>query len=551
MCLSSWIWVDEKYFRVYIKRTHPKEIYEMQIYTTDTHFVFVFGYNPELIELVKGLPERRFCSPKFRAIPADKYWSVPREYESTVRAFAKAYRFQFVGDIPEPKKIAPPPKTDLIPYTLPDLSKPLGLRKIVLYSHQKAGVAWLAERRKAILADDMGLGKTMQALLAAAAYNLPNIVICPATLQQNWKNEAAAIDVPLHSVFSWAKFPDSITGDYVLIVDEAHYAQAGSGSMRGKKFLHLSKYARAVFCLTGTPMKNGRPINLLPLLIATNHPIAKDVRNYHIRYCDAKKTPWSHWDVTGARNLDELHQKTKDTILRRMKKDCLDLPAKTRVVRDADVSAEARAAYNKMFGELQSTYRDRVRKGIIGTGGEELVLMNHIRHAASMAKVDSAVILGQEALDEQGAVVVFTAFEASARAISERLGGCLLTGSTPIHTRQGLVDDFQSKGGAFVSTIRAGGVGITLTKASTVIMSDREWTPGDVMQAEDRLHRIGQGNNVLSVWLQYDDSDKAVDAILERKEERIELVLAGKRKTMKGTGSVNDVAKQVAAMVLG
>ena len=66
------------------------------------------------------------------------------------------------------------------------------------------------------------------------------------------------------------------------------------------------------------------------------------------------------------------------------------------------------------------------------------------------------------------------------------------------------------------------------------------------MQAEDRLHRIGQRSAVTAIWLQANGTDRAIDALLEKKQERIELVLAGKRKTMRGTGSTQEIARELA-----
>jgi superfamily II DNA/RNA helicase len=129
--------------------------------------------------------------------------------------------------------------------------------------------------------------------------------------------------------------------------------------------------------------------------------------------------------------------------------------------------------------------------------------------------------------------VFFTAFRETAARIHRgmtAMGSFMLTGETPQEERTQGVALFQAgKFRSFVTTFGAGGVGITLTKAQTVILVDRPWTPGDTTQAEDRIHRIGQRSAVLAIWVQWDETDQAVDAILDDKHERIELVMSGRK----------------------
>ena len=83
----------------------------------------------------------------------------------------------------------------------------------------------------------------------------------------------------------------------------------------------------------------------------------------------------------------------------------------------------------------------------------------------------------------------------------------------------------------FIGTIKAGGVGLTLTAANQVILVDRPWMPGDANQSEDRCYRIGQNNRINAYWIQLGAIDEAIDSLLAEKRDRIELVLKGKRKT--------------------
>lgn len=394
---------------------------------------------------------------------------------------------------------------------------------------------------------------TLTSLATAKAYqriyDVPVFVVCPASLKDNWYREAEMVELAIE-VFSWAKMPSPLdTQEYVLIADESHYAQAGSKSKRGQAFIELASNpnCKASLLLTGTPIKNGRPSNLFPLLKAVGHDLAKNKREYEIRYCAAKPTRFCPWDVTGAAHLDELHAKTKDVILRRTKAECLDLPEKTRVFREAEVSSDRLKLWKAAYKEAQEEYESN--RGM--NNGEALVLLGKLRKAASHAKVETAIALAEEILEQGQQVVLFTEFLDSARELHKVLGGELLIGETPVEERQPMVERFQSgKSKVFISTSRAGGVGITLTASQVVIMVDRPWTPGDAVQCEDRCHRIGQSSSVTAIWLQFSDIDIKVDSILEQKQERIELVLQGKRKTLRGIKNPMEAAKEIAQAIL-
>jgi hypothetical protein len=250
---------------------------------------------------------------------------------------------------------------------------------------------------------------------------------------------------------------------------------------------------------------------LLPLLQAVRHALAKDVKGYHKRYCDAQATRWSKWDVTGATNLDELHRKTKDVIIRRMKKDCIDLPAKTRVMRQAEMSPEARRLYDETFSILREEYRAGVEKKkqlAVQLAAElkqddplyeeklaqisrlqnceaadAIVLLNHLRHAGSIAKIESAVEMAQEVIERRWKLMLTG--KRRKRRCAKEFGVELLTGETPSDQRQGwlMLPAGQS---VFIGT--TGAVGISLTAANSDLIDRLSWRAVQV----NRLHRIGQ-----------------------------------------------------------
>lgn len=128
----------------------------------------------------------------------------------------------------------------------------------------------------------------------------------------------------------------------MVIFDEAHAMQSLK-SQRTQAALKLSLHPRCsgVVLSTGTPMKNGRPANILPLLMAIKHPVARDKTAFEVRYCNAKKTKFCPWDTSGAANLEELRVRIGPYLLRKTKEECLmTLPRLVRREQNISVSPE-------------------------------------------------------------------------------------------------------------------------------------------------------------------------------------------------------------------
>lgn len=511
-----------------------------------------FEYDPAIVATVKAIKGAKF-NDEGNGL---KYWTVPIDqagvaintlinFETGPGIRERIEADRLVAELQAAKQSALSDQLSrVVDFSLPSGRTP--------FKHQREAVDIMLKKLRAILADDMGLGKSLSALIAAKAFNLSVIVICPASLRINWQREAdfAGVKIVTHS---WSKIPKPPGCDYVLIADEAHYAQ-NYKSLRTKAFLALALDPHCMGCypLTGTPIKNGRPVNLYPLLKAIRHPLAEDKSGYERRYCNAHPTRFTQWDTSGASHLDELHEKLKDVMIRRMKKDCLDLPEKTRVIRAVELSDKAQKAYDEKFEALRAEYHKRMAdKGQTISQAEAIVMLNNVRHASSFAKVETALDLAEEVIEEGGSIVLFVAFKEPGELIAKALGVPFFHGELDGKKRQAIVDDFQAhRTSAFVGTLQAGGVGITLTAAQTVILVDRPWTPGDAIQSEDRLHRIGQANAVTSIWLQCGAADIEIDEILQEKQERIDLVLTGKRKTMRGTGSVGELAQAMLPLIM-
>jgi SNF2 family DNA or RNA helicase len=403
-----------------------------------------------------------------------------------------------------------------------------------LFAHQRAAVRWLLARRGALLADAMGLGKTLTALVAARALvraaGCRIVVIAPSGLHAHWRQEAAALQLRLE-LLSWAQLPaDLPEAGTVLIADEAHFAQNLS-SQRTRAFLRLSRHPRlrAAWLLTGTPMKNGRPAQLFPLLAAIGHPIAADQRAFEERYCLGH---WSerggqrHWLAQGATHLEELRRLTRPLLLHRRKQDCLDLPPKRRHLHPIGLDAQQAQGFEHRLSLTVEEYRRRAAAGLVRRDAEALAVFTALRQIAADYKLPAAAALVRQLLAQGECVVLFTAFVAAAEMLQAQLGGVLLTGRQPVADRQRLVDGFQAgQERLLISTFGTGGLGFTLHRARHVVLLERPWTPGDAEQAEDRCHRIGMGASLQSHWLQLGLADQLVDGLIASKAERIELLL--------------------------
>lgn len=314
----------------------------------------------------------------------------------------------------------------------------------------------------------------------------------------------------------------------VLVIDEAHYLKnpkaQRTGYVLGKWHRDPKQViepipARRRLALTGTPIPN-RPVEAWPLVHALAPETFKSWKGFVMRYCAGSQDGYG-WDVTGASNLGELQEKLRGSIMvRRLKADVLtELPPKRRQVIEFpcdsnEVSSEIEA-YQRMQEQLatlraavelakacesEEEYRAAVtalREGATAAFTE----LSKLRHATALAKVPAVIEHLRECLDQGMKVICFAHHLDVIAAIREAFPevSVEITGQTSIEDRQAAVDAFQKdeKIRLFVGNLRAAGVGLTLTASSHVVFAELDWVPGNVTQAEDRAHRIGQRESVL------------------------------------------------------
>lgn len=433
---------------------------------------------------------------------------------------------------------------------------------------QRAGIAGLIRRKRALLADEMGLGKTVQVLgLINADPTIKRVlVVCPASLKLNWLREARRWLVrhfDLRVLMSGDDVSHIQDGDFLIVnydilerfpalelarldlmvCDECHYLK--NANTKRSKAVDGITAARLVF-LTGTPIPN-RVFEIWPVASRLAGWPEEAKRRFVARYCryDAMK------DLRGPqRNLRDLHlaelqdNLRKTIMIRRLKSEVLtELPPKFRQVIELDPgsaraivrnevetydawqlkieTAKADAAKAKVRNESEykaavSALQDTVHAALIDIG--------RLRHVTALAKVPHVIERLKDLLGEQAKVVCFAHHKDVIAQIAAAFPGCavVLTGDTPQAERQWNVDQFQANPGIrlFVGSIIASGLGITLTAASTAVFAELDWTPGNVTQSEDRLHRIGAKDSVLIIHLLFDESlDARMVKELIRKQE--------------------------------
>jgi SNF2 family DNA or RNA helicase len=421
-----------------------------------------------------------------------------------------------------------------------------------LFQHQKEGIEFLKDKKKALLCDSPGLGKSRQAIVAAGDSTIRNVlIVCPASLKINWEREIHMVypedeveilsgsreTAPHKPTTTWTIVNYDIltknpwilehakVGRFgVLILDEAHYVK-DTKAQRTKAALNIAQHIEQVYCLTGTPVMN-RPIELFSLLRLVKHPLAwaddKPIstlrRTYGMRYCDAfwhklGNSGRGFWDEKGASRLPELREMIKPVFLRRTKEEVLDLPEKIVSVQQVEMATDWQRKYDTAWDAYLAWVAGQPEKDIGNIlSAQALIELGKLKQVCSLAKVDRIIEDIENAMDAGEKVIVFSQYTATISEIASRINdkarktgtfpwpipAVTLTGQDDMENRQEAVDQFQNdpETKVFVANMKAGGVGLNLTAASIVMFADMDWSPEIHNQAMDRAHRIGQTGTV-------------------------------------------------------
>lgn len=442
-----------------------------------------------------------------------------------------------------------------------------------LYPYQKAGVEFLVKRKNVLLADSMGLGKTIQVIgymncQIKSARAVKSLIICPSSVKYNWQKELKKWlieNLNIEVVEGKNGFKQNPQVDiYIcnydilqdkefrnldcIVLDEAHYIK-NPQSIRTKQVQRICKSnpGAKIIALTGTPLLN-RPVELFPVLNLLLPEKFDNFFRFAIRYCAAHKKQIhtkegvrEFWDMSGASRTEELGRLLRATVmLRREKAHVLkDLPDKIRTV------IPVRKSYGKVFVQLENETRSMIEKireinrkiqkakkdgdtALLNALKVEksevrsvaLPLINEYRRMAFEEKKEMIVDFLSDTLESEP-VVVFVHHRDVARFFENtfrHLKPSVITGEKNASERALEIERFQSGGLLFIATIPAAAEGITLTRASTVVFAEYEWTPAKMLQAEGRCHRIGQKNTVNSYWFALSESidEMFINRIIEK-----------------------------------
>ncbi len=524
---------------------------------TDKQSGFIsFKYDGELVKIMREQSTRFYH-------PDEKLWEIPvSRIPKLITEFGDR-QVIIEGEI-EQKKIE-------IPDNFEFKTKP--------YEHQIKGFEYGLKKDKFLIGDEPGLGKTKQAIDIAVAKKLSRnyqycLIICGVNgLKYNWERE-----IEIHSnetshmlgmktnskgkkvIGSSADKLASLynlSNDYFLITnietlrnkeivnklkelidnkiigmiifDEIHKSKNPS-SQQGKGLLKLLPETR--IALTGTPLMNS-PLDLyivLKWLDAENHSFYQ-FKNY---YC--VMGGYGGYEVVGYRNLNKLQDNLDNLMIRRLKKDVLDLPPKIYNVEYVEMSKNQ----TQIYREVEEYIKSNVDK--IKVSGNPLAQLTRLRQATAHTEILSTKIKESAKLDRLEEIIeelvlnnekaiIFSNWTSMTNPTLERLkkfNPAIITGETVDRTSEQdkFMNDESCK--CIIGTIGAMGTGLTLTAASTVIFLDSPWNRANKEQAEDRAHRIGTNSIINIITLVCKDTiDERIEDLIMKKGKMADALVDG------------------------
>ena len=458
----------------------------------------------------------------------------------------------------------------------PDAKTKLGPLAERLREYQLVGFEWLtrlaANNLGGILADEMGLGKTVQTLAFLRAHqgDGPALVVCPTSLVTNWENEARKFTPELKTLvlegadraarFKSIADVDMVITSYALlrrdidtlreinfstaVLDEAQHIKNPETQNAQAAFALRAKHR---FVLTGTPMEN----SVRDLWSIMNFALPGYLGNRN-DFRERYELPIARGSAPDVQR--RLSRRLQPFLLRRRKRDVAkDLPEKIEQVVPCSLTSHQRAAYDALLREIQQGLGSSGKN--VNAGAQRMKMLTGLLRLRQVccdlrlvgidkeetsAKLDLLDELLEEAIDGEHRVLVFSQFVSMLHLVRERLEKleipfCYLDGSTK--QRQEIVDRFQSDSAipVFLISLKAGGVGLNLSAADTVIHFDPWWNPAVEAQATDRAHRIGQTRVVTAYKLITRDTvEEKILRLQEKKRAAIDAAIDSEEPLMTG-----------------
>lgn len=418
--------------------------------------------------------------------------------------------------------------------------------KFELKPYQFSGIYYLIKNKRVILGDEQGLGKTVQSIIASLTINkYPIVIVCEKSLKYNWKYEfEKATDILNHKTLSVInnRKSDDFSSDIIIlnyglvvkyidilidrvppivIFDESQ-ALKNRKTQRTKASMLLVKNAKYIFELTGTPVSDS-PIDLVGQISILNRMNQfGGITTFKDRYCNPQPSKYSRGMIyKGATNVNELHTKLRETCyLRRNKKEVLtELPDK--VFSKIPIPFNVNKKYNDVVDLLEVSIAQKTNS---------FKYFARLYKMIGLAKIPPSIEWIDSFLQSGEKLVVFAYHKEVLEALSIHYKANLIYGDTDAEDRQKYVQDFQDnpKTKLIFLNLIAGSKGYTLTAASNLLFVESFIVPEYFLQAQDRIHRIGQKftSNIYSL-VAMDTVDEKVYDDLMRKTEVASLVNSG------------------------
>ena len=545
----------------------------MNIELKDNYFELSFRYRPAIVDRVRQITGRHYDGNR-------KVWLVPVgqriELEKMIYQIRQFENINWVNGFS-------PKKEEDIAYELPELPD-LAMShqlKIEPYPYQLKGIARGLELKRFMNCDEPGLGKTLQSIATINLANaFPCLVICPSSLKINWQREWEKFtdkkamvltdkvrdtwtffyETGMHQVFivnyeslkkyfvqrikksvGWTlrdvEFRNSIQLFKSVIIDESHRCKSSS-TQQAKFCKGLCSGKEWIIELTGTPVVN-KPKDLVPQLSILNRiDDFGGYKNFVNRYCNGQNE---------ASNLKELNYMLwKNCMFRREKSLVLtDLPEKIRQVNTCEITnrkeyTDAERDLIMYLQKYKNADDEKIHKAMLG---EVMVRINILRQVSARGKIRDAVEFVKDFRENNQKIILFCSLHEVVDQLKFHFPTAVsVTGRDSQDEKQRAVDKFQNdpKTDIIICSIKAAGVGLTLTASSNVAFIEFPWTYADCTQCEDRAHRIGQKN---SVTCYYFLGRKTID-------ERVYNIIQSKKKIAKAvTGSTEEIEENIVDMV--
>ncbi len=525
----------------------------------ETSAFISFPYDSELVGVMRNQSSRFWHA-------TEKLWEIPVNRLPKVLPAMGNREITITGNYKKKERVAK------IPKGFEFKTKP--------FEHQIEGFEYGLKYDKFLLGDEQGLGKTKQVIDIALAKKLQKgykhcLIICGVNgLKYNWQAE-----IGIHSnENSWIlgtkyngrgkatigsnkdKLADLITppDSYFLItnvetlrdkdiqdklkelcnngtigmaaIDEIHKCK-NPASQQGKGILKVLPETR--IAMTGTPLMN-TPLDLfivLKWLGFERHSFYQFKKHYCVM------GGYGGYEVVGYRNLGELQENLDSLMLRRLKKDALDLPDKLYTTEYVEMNAKQSKIYNEVKAEIKEAIDKikispnplaqliRLRQATAYTG----ILSSQIKESAKLDRLEEIV---EEIAENNEKAIIFSNWTDMTTPTFNRLkrfNPAIITGDTK--DREFEKDMFMNDDSCkcIIGTIGAMGTGLTLTAATTVIFLDSPWNRANKEQAEDRAHRIGTKGNVNVITLVCKDTiDERIEDLVMQKGKMADALVDGK-----------------------